>query len=89
MHDAASLEQEEFLTVPLLFRYGPRVLLMAGAVIAALAVGAGLWRIHDGRKSEYERTFSDSAATAAAARRRSESVNSLRIRRDGILRKTR
>ena len=28
-------------------------------------------------------------ATAAAARRRSESVNSLRIRRDGILRKTR
>ena len=48
---AINLEQEDFLTVPPLFRYGPRALLFAGVVIACLAVGAGLWRIHDGRKS--------------------------------------
>jgi diguanylate cyclase (GGDEF)-like protein len=68
VHDDAILEREEFLTVPRLFSYGPRVLLMAGVVIAALAVGAGLWRIHDGRKSGYESAFTDSAATASAAK---------------------
>lgn len=77
VHDTANLEREEFLTVPLLFRYGPRVLVVAGIVIAALAVGAGLWRIQDGRKSEYEKAFADSAATASAAK---ESVEQLLAR---------
>src|SRR5438105_336984 len=74
VHAVIDLEQEEFTTVPPLFRYGPRVLLFAGVVIACLAVGAGLWRIHDGRKSEYEKAFSDSAATAAAAKENVEQV---------------
>ena len=77
VQDAASLEREEFLTVPVLFKYGPRMLLIVGIVFSALAVGAGLWRIHDGRKSEYEKTFADSAATAAAAK---ESVEQLLTR---------
>src|SRR4051794_22653325 len=74
MHAAIDFEQEEFLTVPPLFKYGPRVLLFAGIVIACLAVGAGLWRIHDGRQSEYEKPFSASAATAAAAKENVEQV---------------
>ena len=82
VHAAINLEQEEFLTVPPLFRYGPRALLFAGFVIACLAVGAGLWRIHDGRKSEYEKAFSDSAATAAAAKENVEQVLA-RLRKAG------
>jgi diguanylate cyclase (GGDEF)-like protein len=74
VHVADDLEREEFLTVPPLFRYGPRVLLIAGIVIACLAVGAGLWRIQDGRKSGYEKAFSDSAATAAAAKENVQQV---------------
>jgi diguanylate cyclase (GGDEF)-like protein len=62
------LEREEFLTVPPLFKYGPRVLLLAGIVIACLAVGAGLWRIQEGRRTEYAKAFTASQATAAAAK---------------------
>jgi diguanylate cyclase (GGDEF)-like protein len=65
---AAELEREEFLTVPPLFKYGPRALLLVGVVIAALAVGAGMWRIHDGLKTGYEAAFADSTSTAAAAK---------------------
>jgi diguanylate cyclase (GGDEF)-like protein len=82
VHAVIDLEQEAFVTVPPLFRYGPRALLFAGFVIACLAVGAGLWRIHDGRKSEYEKAFSDSAATAAAAKENVEQVLA-RLRKAG------
>ena len=65
---ADELEKGDFLTAPTLFRYGPRMMLLFGIAFSILAVGAGMWRIHEGRRTEYERFFVASAATAEAAK---------------------
>ncbi len=74
VHPETDLERQEFLTVPPLFKYGPRVLLAAGIFISCLAVAAGLWRIQDGLRVGYEQHFEASATTAAAAKERLEQL---------------
>jgi diguanylate cyclase (GGDEF)-like protein len=68
-HDAssASLEQDEFLRAPALFKYGPASLVTAGVVLSLATLLAGEWRVVEGRKGEYDKAFVTARVAAGAA----------------------
>jgi diguanylate cyclase (GGDEF)-like protein len=76
LRSTITLEREEFVNAPLLFKYGPWALVLGGLVLCAATLWAGQWRVNEGREGEYEKAFRTTQTVAEAA---SKNV-SLRLR---------
>lgn len=63
-----SLDTEDFLSTPALFRFGPLALVAAALAFSSLVLGTALWRIDDGRLGEYVKSFAAAEAAAVSAR---------------------
>lgn len=66
--------QDEFLRVPVLFKHGPWLLLVMGALLSASFYLAAYWRIDAGRHGVYLTALQFAETTAGAARESSSQV---------------